>query len=193
MTNKKNQTKKLVLGAVMTALVVIMQFIGSSIKVGAFSLSLVLVPIVIGSALCGYKTGAWLGLVFGIVVLLSGDAAAFYSVNVFGTIVTVLAKGLLCGLFSGLVYKLLERKNRYLAVMTSAVVCPLVNTGVFLLGCRIFFMQTVTEWCLALNFTNVAEYMFLGLAGVNFILELAVNIILAPLILKIILFGNLHT
>lgn len=190
MTNKKNQTKKLVLGAVMTALVVIMQFIGSSIKVGAFSLSLVLVPIVIGSALCGYKTGAWLGLVFGIVVLLSGDAAAFYSVNVFGTIVTVLAKGLLCGLFSGLVYKLLERKNRYLAVMTSAVVCPLVNTGVFLLGCRIFFMQTVTEWCLALNFTNVAEYMFLGLAGVNFILELAVNIILAPMILKIITFNK---
>lgn len=190
MTNRKTQTKKLVLGAVMTALVIIMQFIGSSIKVGTFSISLVLVPIVIGSALCDYKIGAWLGLVFGIVVLLSGDAAAFYSVNVFGTIITVLAKGFLCGLAAGLVYKLLETKNRYLAVMSAAVVCPLVNTGVFLLGCRIFFMQTVTEWCVGLGFTNVAEYMFIGLAGVNFILELAINVILAPLILRIISFSK---
>lgn len=185
MTNKKN-TQKLVLGAIMTALVIVLQLLGQFIRLGPFSVSLVLVPIVIGAAMCDFKIGAWLGFVFGVVVLLSGDAAAFYAVNVWGTIVTVLVKGTLCGLCAGLVYRLLERCNRYLAVMASAVVCPVVNTGVFLMGCKLFFMSTVTEWGMALGFKNAAEYMFIGLAGGNFIFELIVNIVLAPVILRII-------
>lgn len=186
MSNKKVNTGKLVLGAVLTALVVILQLLGSFIRFGPFSISLVLVPIVIGAAMCGYKIGGWLGFVFGVVVLLSGDAAAFLSIDITGTIITVLVKGLLCGLISGLVYKALEKFNRYVAVMVSAIVCPVVNTGVFLLGCKVFFMSAITEWGLANGFTSVAKYMFLGLAGGNFLVELAVNIILAPVVMRII-------
>lgn len=188
MTNKKQQTQKLVLGAVLTALVVILQLLGSFIRFGPFAVSLVLVPIVLGAAMCGYKIGAWLGLAFGLIVLISGDAAAFYAINVPGTVITVLLKGTLCGLLAGLTYKLLEKKNRYLAVMASAVVCPIVNTGVFLIGCKLFFMSAITEWGLASGFTNAAEYMFLGLAGGNFIFELITNVILAPVVLKVISF-----
>ncbi len=191
MTNKRQQqTQKIVLGAVLTALVVILQLLGSFIKLGPFSVSLVLVPIVIGAAMCEYKIGAWLGLVFGAVVLISGDAAAFYAINVPGTIATVLIKGTLCGLLAGLAFKLLENKNRYLAVMTSAVVCPIVNTGIFLLGCKLFFMSAVTEWGLAEGFNNAVQYMFLGLAGGNFIFELIINIVLAPIILRVITFNK---
>ncbi len=191
MTNKsKESTKKLVLGAVLTALVVVLQLLGSFIHLGPFSISLVLVPIVIGAAMCGYKIGGWLGLVFGVAVLLSGDAAAFFTVDVVGTIVTVLVKGTLCGLLAGITYKLVERHNQYLAVMLAAVVCPVVNTGVFLLGCKIFFMSTITQWGIAEGFSNAASYMFLGLAGGNFIFELVTNIILAPVILRVINFKN---
>lgn len=176
------------LGAVFTALVVILQLLGSFIRFGPFAVSLVLVPIVLGAAMCGYKIGAWLGLAFGLIVLISGDAAAFYAINIPGTVITVLLKGTLCGLLAGLTYKLLEKKNRYLAVMASAVVCPIVNTGVFLIGCKLFFMSAITEWGLASGFTNAAEYMFLGLAGGNFIFELITNVILAPVVLKVISF-----
>ena len=151
---------------------------------------LLFIPIVIGAAMCGYKVGAWLGLVFGIVVLISGDAAAFYVINVPGTIATVLVKGTLCGLCAGFMYTLLERKNRYLAVITAAVVCPIVNTGIFLLGCKLFFMSAVAEWGLGAGFANATEYMFLGLAGGNFIFELVVNIVLAPVILRVITFNK---
>ena len=72
--------------------------------------------------------------------------------------------------------------------MASAVVCPIVNTGVFLIGCKLFFMSAITEWGLASGFTNAAEYMFLGLAGGNFIFELITNVILAPVVLKVISF-----
>ncbi|MBR3968892.1 MAG: ECF transporter S component [Clostridia bacterium] len=186
--NRQQTTKKLVLGAVLTALVVILQLLGSFIKLGPFSVSLVLVPIVLGAAMCGYKIGAWLGFIFGVVVLVSGDAAAFYSINVPGTIATVLVKGTLCGLCAGLIYNLFENKNKYLAVIAAAVVCPVVNTGVFLIGCKLFFMSAVTEWGLANGFNNAVQYMFLGLAGGNFIFELLINIILAPVILKVMTF-----
>lgn len=190
MKNKKIQTEKVVLGAVLTALVVVLQLLGSFIRFGPFSISLVLVPIVIGAAMCGYKIGGWLGFVFGMVVLLSGDAAAFLSIDIVGTIVTVLLKGTLCGLAAGIVYKSLEKYNKYVAVMVSAVICPVVNTGVFLLGCKFFFMSAIVEWGIAAGFENVARYMFLGLAGGNFLVELFVNIMLAPIILRLIKFNK---
>ena len=184
--NSKLQTQKLVLGAILTALVIILQFLGSFIHFGPFSISLVLIPIVIGAATCDYTIGAWLGLVFGIVVLISGDAAAFLTIDVVGTFVTVLLKGTLCGLAAGLVYKLLEKHNRYIAVVAAAIVCPLVNTGIFLLGCNVFFLGEITAWGLEAGFENVAGYMFLGLVGANFLFELGANIILSPIIVRII-------
>ena len=187
---RKKQTQVLVLGAILTALVVILQFMGSFIRFGPFAISLVLIPIVIGAATCGVKIGTWLGFIFGVVVLISGDASAFLAVNVFGTIVTVLLKGAACGLAAGLIYKLLEKYNRYLAVIAAAVVCPIVNTGVFLLGCVIFFMDTVAEWGAALGFGGTLEYMFLGLVGGNFLFELASNIILSPVIVRVLNMKN---
>lgn len=187
---RKKQTQVLVLGAILTALVVILQFMGSFIRFGPFAISLVLIPIVIGAATCGVKIGTWLGFIFGVVVLISGDASAFLAVNVFGTIVTVLLKGAACGLAAGLIYKLLEKYNRYLAVIAAAVVCPIVNTGVFLLGCVMFFMDTVAEWGAALGFGGTLEYMFLGLVGGNFLFELASNIILSPVIVRVLNIKN---
>lgn len=95
---RKISTQTLALGAMLTALVIVLQLLGSFIRFGMFSISLVLIPIVVGAAMCGPAISAWLGLVFGIAVLLSGDAAAFLAVSVPGTILTVLAKGVLCGL-----------------------------------------------------------------------------------------------
>ena len=189
MTNtekRRAQTKTLVLGSVMTALVIILQFMGSFIHFGPFSISLVLIPIVIGAAMCGVKVGAWLGFVFGAVVLLSGDAASFMAIDIFGTILTVLVKGTACGLVAGIVYKALEKHNRYVAVIASAIACPVVNTGVFLLGCVIFFLEAIKEWGIASGYTNVIGYMFLGLAGGNFLFELGTNIILSPVIVRIL-------
>lgn len=179
--------KTLALGAILTALVIVLQFMGSFIKLGMFSVSLVLIPIVIGAAMCGKYIGAWLGFVFGVVVLISGDAAAFLAINIPGTIATVLLKGTLCGLCAGLVYDLLAKKNKYLGVFAAAIICPIVNTGIFLLGCYFFFMKIVSEWAIAFGFgENVVAYMFLGLAGGNFLFEVLFNIVLSPVIVRLL-------
>ena len=179
--------QRLTLGAILTALVVVLQLLGQFIHFGVFSISLVLIPIVVGAATCGPWIGAWLGLVFGITVLLSGDAAAFMAVNVPGTSVTVLLKGVLCGLLSGLTYRALANRNRIAAVVAAAAVCPIVNTGVFLIGCVLFFFETIAGWATAAGFgENAVGYMFFVLAGGNFLFELGFNLVLSPIIVRLL-------
>ena len=72
----------------------------------------------------------------------------------------------------------------------AAISCPVVNTGIFLAGCKVFFYDTVAAWGAAAGFENTAAYMFLGLAGINFIIEMAVNILLAPVIVRLIRLGK---
>lgn len=183
MTNsekRKENIRIITVGAVLTALVIILQFMGAFIRFGIFSVSLVLVPIVIGAATCSVGVSAWLGFVFGVVVLLSGDAAPFMSINLVGTIITVLVKGTACGLVAGIVYKLLSKWNSFAGVLGASLICPIVNTGIFLLGCQLFFLDGITAWGTEAGFTNVVAYMFLGLAGGNFIFELITNLILGP-------------
>ena len=184
-SNPKKSTETLVMGAILTALVVVLQYLGSFIHLGPFSISLVLLPIVVGAAVCSTKISAWLGLVFGVVVLAM-DASAFLAISVPGTVITVLAKGLLCGLAAGVVYNLVKKKSINAATMLAAVICPIVNTGVFFLGCRLFFFETIEQWGLAEGFANGVEYMFIGLAGANFLVEFATNLILSPIIVRLL-------
>lgn len=193
MNKRSTSTRALVLGAILTALVILLQFMGSFIRLGPFSISLVLIPIVIGAATCGVAVATWLGFAFGFAVLISGDAAAFLAVTVPGTIITVLSKGMLCGLLSALTYKGVSKlfKTPYLPVIASAIVCPLVNTGVFLICCSVFFMDTITGWAAAAGFTGeVVHYMIFVLVGANFIVELITNIILSPVATRLITIGS---
>lgn len=185
MKASKKSTETLVLAAILTALVVVLQYLGSFIRFGPFSISLVLIPIVIGAATCSTKISTWLGFVFGVIVLAM-DASAFLAISVHGTVITVLLKGICCGLAAGLAYKLIEKKNKYAATVLAAIVCPIVNTGIFFLGCRLFFFETISQWGIAEGYENAIQYMFLGLAGGNFLFEFATNIFLSPIIVRLL-------
>jgi len=185
-----NKTRTIAGAAILTAIVIVLQLIGGAIHFGVFSISLVLVPIVIGAALYGVWIGAWLGLVFGVMVLLTGDAAPFLAINPLGTVLTVLIKGTCAGLCAGLVYRALEKKNQFAAVVCAAITAPVVNTGLFLVGCVLFFLDAVTEWGKAAGFENVGTYMITGFVGLNFLFELLVNVILAPVIVRLVNLGR---
>lgn len=190
MTNslkRKNQTKLVVLGSIMTALVIILQLIGTATTFfGPFSTAVALIPIVIGAAMCGPAVGAWLGFVFGAVVIMSGGAALFFAFDIPGTIITVLLKGTACGFAAGLAYKFLEKFNRYLAAIVAALVCPLVNTGVFLLGCYVFFMDSADAIAETLGMNVSGMALFWALAMGNFLIEVASNLILSPVAVRIL-------
>ena len=178
------KTEKIVGIALLSAIVIVLQLVGSFVRFGMFSVSLVLVPIVIGAALYGLSAGMWLGFAFAIAVFISQDANTFLVISPLGTIVTVLLKGVLAGLFAGLVYKALS-KYKTLAVFAAAVVCPVINTAVFLLGCKLFFMDAISVWAMDAG-QNIVKFLFLGLGIINFPFEVAVNILLAPIIVRLL-------
>jgi len=180
---RKAKIQQLTMGAVLTAIVILLQLLGSFIRFGTFSISLVLIPIVIGAATCGMWIGAWLGLVFGAVVLISGDAAPFMSISVSGTIITVLLKGALCGLAAGAVYKLFEKRSKILASIAAAIVCPVVNTAVFVAGCYAFFLKDISA---AAGEQNVFAFIIVAYIGLNFLFELGTNMVLNPIIIRVL-------
>ena len=188
-TENMSKTQRMTLLALLTAIVVVLQLLGSFIRFGGFSISLVLVPIVLGAAMLGVGAGAWLGLVFGVTVLISGDAAGFFVISAVGTVVTVLGKGVLAGLAAGAVYKLLEKKSVLAATIAAAVVCPVVNTGIFFLGCVTFFLNAISEIAAGQG-QGVFEFIILVYIGGNFLFELLFNVVLAPVILRLVAVGK---
>ena len=177
---------KMVGTGVLTAVVIVVYLLTMGISVGPFNITFALIPIVVGAALYGWATGGWLGLVFGAMVLFTGGANAFLVINVPGTIITVLVKGAAAGLVPGLIYSALENKNRWAATICAAAAAPIVNTGIFLLGCLAFFMGTINEWAAGAGIENAGVYMVTVFVGVNFLVELGANLLLSSVIVRIV-------
>ena len=181
---KNGKIKRMAGIALLMAMIVVMQAIGGMIPpVGGFSISLVLIPIVLGAAIFGPKAGAILGGTFGIIVAINcitgadpGGAMVFQA-NPILCILVVLAKGILAGLASGAVYKVVKGFNSYLAMLLSAIVAPVVNTGVFI-GCMyLFFIDVLAQWA---GGGDILGYILTGLILANFVPELIINVVFSP-------------
>ena len=101
------------------------------------------------------------------------------------TALLCLVKGALAGLVAGGVYRLLGRKSTVAGAAAAAVLSPVVNTGVFLLALYTLFPEVLAAWATDAG-ADIATYILTGLVGVNFLVELAVNLILSPIIVRII-------
>lgn len=181
---KYGKIKRMAGIALLMAMVVVMQFIGGMIPpVGGFSISLVLIPIVLGSAIFGPKAGAILGGTFGAIVVINcitgadpGGAMVFQA-NPILCILVVLSKGILAGLLSGAVYQAVKGFNSYLAMILSAIVCPVVNTGTFVVCMYLFFIDVLAAWA---GGGDVLGYILTGLILANFVPELIINVVFSP-------------
>ena len=144
---------------------------------GGTAINLALIPVVVGAILYGPVGGLMVGLFLGAVTLLPGQGAEGFYVNWYMTILAIvlcLAKAGLAGFLSGLAFKLLFKKNYYVAIYATAIVAPIVNTGIFLLlyGVLIYIM---TGSAYGATFAATATAVW-----IMFLVELSVNILFAP-------------
>lgn len=191
MESTRYNTRKLALLALFTAIVAVLQMLGVAIRFGTFAVSMVGVPVILGAALMGPVAGAWLGLVFGIAVLVSGDAALFLTWDPAATVIIVLLKGTLAGLVAGGVYQLLEKRNTFLAVLAAAVAYPLVNTGVFFLGCMIFFLEDCIQFASNLGVMGSGPVIVMSVfIGFNFFFELGLDLVLSGIVERLVKIGK---
>lgn len=190
---KKETQRKLVYTAMLAALVVVLQaFV--AIPLGMFTITLTLVPIMLGAILFGPASGAFLGGVFGVTVavqVITGAAGPLSSAMLLQapvvTIVLCLLKGIAAGWVAGIVYHALKKleKNK-LGVILSAVSCPIVNTGIFALGLFVFYAELINTYAIENAFANAFTFVMIGCIGLNFLVEFAVNVLLIPAVLRII-------
>ena len=187
-------TRRMAGPAIFTAIIVVLQVLCTFIRFGPFSITLALAPIIIGTAMYGKGAGAYLGGVFGAVVLITGllgwdggTVMLLMGINPVGCILICLVKGIAAGFFAGLCYELLAKKNDKVGVLVSGIVCPVVNTGLFIVGMLVFFFDTLSGWA---GGQDLLLYIIVGLTGINFLVELAVNIVLSSGITQIIRAGK---
>ena len=189
---RNNKISRMVQLAVLLGIVIFLQCFFAQIVVGTTSFSVVLVPIVVGAILLGPGAGALLGFAFGAVVLIYGiigqDAFTnmlFVAQPAF-TALICLGKGTAAGLLAGIAYRLIAKFNAFWASVAAAAVAPIANTGLFILGGLTLVKGTLEANLSTFGADSVLIFLVLGCAGVNFIVEFGVNMILSPAIYRII-------
>lgn len=189
---KNTKIKKMVTLSLLTAIVVVLQLTAGMLPTlpGGAQLSFVLIPIVLGAALYGPGSGAFLGAVFGLLAfyfsVIGADKIGFaiFSVSPIGCFAICVGKSAIAGLIAGLIYKLLANKNGYIAMLCASITCPVLNTGFFMGSVILFFRNTLFESAPD-TFIPIASVLSIILLF-NAIPELLINIIFSPASQRII-------
>lgn len=192
----KQRTLKMVQMAMLISLVVVLQLISALIPpVGGVSITLTLVPVVVGAILFGVNGGVTLGFFFGLIVLINCITGLdiggniLWNANPLFTALICFVKGISAGFVPAILYKLctktrgeLSKTRKYVSAAVAALSAPIVNTGLFVCGMFLFFMDTLRAWA---GGSDLVTYVIFTLAGVNFLVEFIINIILTPTIMRI--------
>jgi len=187
--------RNVALTGILAAFVLLFQAGLGAVKIGATSFSLVLIPIVLGSCLVDPIAGGILGFEFSLIVFIygvtGGDAFTFIMLdaNPFATVLIIFAKGILAGFVPGVIYNALKGKNAKVGVITAALSAPLINTLIFVLLTLAFgnsFSAAFIEKGFIGDATALTYFVFIGCAGINFIVEFCVNVVATPLFFTVI-------
>lgn len=175
--------------ALMTGIIIVLQIVASFIKFGPFTITLALAPIIIGAALYGAGAGAYLGGVFGVVVFIACVAGwdmggnILFTARPLVTLILCVVKGALAGLAAGAVYRALAQRSPMAGSILAGIMCPVVNTGIFCLGLAGFYYDTLVAWA---GGTALVYYVITVLVGLNFLLEMAINLVLSSVIVRVV-------
>lgn len=176
MKNKKNIM--FVAGnGILIALTVVLTLISNYADATGVNFNISLVTIVLGACIFGPVSGLIMGVVNGVLTIIAPATVAwFIPESLFGTILVCVVKTGVAGLVSGFVYKALKKKNDVVASFVAGLVVPFVNTGLFILGSLIWFMNVYQ------TFTGLLQ----GAITINFLIELGLALVLSPVVYRII-------
>lgn len=176
----------LALTALFAALIILMTFtpIGY-IQIGpALKLTLLTLPVAVGSVVLGWKAGLILGGVFGMssfFTCFGMDAFGnmLLGINPVFTFIMCVVPRLLCGFLPALIFKAISEggtKRTMLAIPVATASTAIINTVFFLSALWLFFAENTgadSFWA-----------FFATSAGVNGLIEIAVNIVAGTAICK---------
>lgn len=153
-----------------------------------FSITFIMIPVVIGSILLGPAAGAFLGGIFGITSALqyfAGDQTAilFVSINPILYVILCLVPRIFDGWICGYIFRWLKKvdksKFQILSYTLTSLSAALINTVFFVGLMLLFYTESVTSWAAG---QNVIMYLLTGVIGFNGVIEALVCMLLGAAI-----------
>lgn len=185
--NSTSKVKKLTGIALITALEIILNYISGFITIGQVNINLALIPIIVGACMYGPSAGAFIGAINGVMTCFAPSTLAlFMPHNPIATVILCILKTGAAGFAAGLIYKLISRDGRHelTGTIAASAAVPIINTGIYILGVYAFFLPIYEQW--NENGINIFMFVILSVLTVNFVIELAVSLILSPAVQRII-------
>lgn len=178
---------------ILIALVIVLQLFASAIPMFGVTLNFSLIPIALAGILLGVLGGTIVGCACGLVVfitmaVLGQEPSTAFLFQARPLILTIMCIGktTVAGAVCGLIFKFLKDKNIHAAVFVSALLIPIVNTGIYMTG--IVMMKGAAAEFLSLSSSSagvVFGFVF-GMIWLNFVLEMIINVIFAPALYRVI-------
>jgi uncharacterized membrane protein len=175
-------TSNIVYLAILTTLLVVLNLLSTVFKI-ITNVNLTLVPIVLGALVLGWRGGLILGLISGLMTYLFGVVGVDAFTNILFTnhpILTFLVctvKTTAAGAVGGLIYSLIKKKNKYVATFVASGLIPIINTAIFIVGALTMYNTIASKFS-----PDVMYFLVITCEGVNFLIEFAINLVVAPAI-----------
>lgn len=186
--NKRLSKKKILTlteNAMLAAIVVLMAFtpIGY-LQLGLVKMTFIMIPVAVGAITLGEKSGAFLGLVFGITSFvqcfgLDIFGTTLMSINPIYTFIMCLIPRVLMGYLCGLVYKALARFKKGVAVVVASLSAPIFNTVFFMTLLMLFFGNSDYIMSMRAGTENLWAFL-VAFVGLNGVMEIVSTVLIAP-------------
>lgn len=190
----REKTIRLTITAMLTALLVVMAFTPLGyLRIGALSLTLCMIPVIVGAVTEGPAVSAFLGGVFGVTSFIqcfTGDflGGILLSESAVRAFIVCFVPRLLTGLFCGLIFRACAKKDakKGWSYLVGSLCGSLLNTILFLGFLALFFMNLTftAEQAAALGADSVLSTIILIAAGVNAPVEALVCTVLGSAVGK---------
>lgn len=193
MNNKFFTAKNVALLGILTGLVIVLQLFASAIPMFGVTLNFSLIPIALAGIMVGVLGGTIVGFVCGVVVFITmavlgqePSTAFLFQTDPFVLTVMCIGKTTLAGAVSGLVFKIISKRSRVIAVGVSSLIIPVINTGVYMLGMVIMKSSVAEFLSMDKSTAGVVFAVVFGLIWLNFVLEILINMVFTPVLYRVI-------
>lgn len=186
--NTKNKTYRLVIRAILTAIIILQTMVPffGFIPIGITSLTIIHITVIVAAIVLGTKDGMFIGLVWGIFTIIRAFTSPTtpLDITVFtNPIISVLPR-VLVGLVAGILFTGLYRKTKkvVLASIVAAIFGTLTNTVLVLT-----LMGTLYTSLVATTYGVDASALFVTLGAIavtNGVSEVITAVILTPILVK---------
>lgn len=187
-TNKrlsKSKILSLTENAMLAAIIVLMAFTPVGyLQIGLVKMTFIMIPVAVGAITLGEKSGAFLGLVFGITSFvqcfgLDIFGTTLMSINPIYTFIMCIVPRMLMGYLCGLVFKSLAKLKKGVAVVIASLSAPVFNTVFFMTLLMLFFGNSDYIMSMRAGTENLWAFL-VAFVGFNGVMEVVTTTVIAP-------------